>query len=116
MLASRQFVWSKPYQRRAKPTENDGNSENKREDILDPIYSEPIDIENNAVYYDTIKKSDTDKKTLEEKPPVPRSQRLPLKDRSNTNNLLVKEAQKKRSKSLSGFSSKKSLPNNERGN
>ena len=111
MLASRQFVWSKPYQRRAKPVENDGNNQR-----LTPIYSEPIDIENSEVYYDIIKKSDTNKKAVDEKPPVPRSQRLPLKDKSNTNSQLTKEEPKKRSKSLSRFSSKKSFSNNEQGN
>ena len=62
-----------------------------------------------AKIYDTIKKN------IADKPPVPRLQRMPLKDRSNTSNLNIKEMSKKRSKSLSGFSKKKIFSNNESG-
>ena len=111
MLASRQFVWSKPYKRGSRAEQNDRKSEKSDKcgtERLCPVYSDPIDIENSQIY-------DTIKKNVADKPPVPRLQRMPLKDRSNTSNLNIKEMSKKRSKSLSGFSNKKIFSNNESG-
>ena len=49
MLASRQFVWSKPYKKRSRVEENDGKREKGDKygtERLCPVYSDPIDIEN----------------------------------------------------------------------
>ena len=100
MLASTNFVWSKPYQ------------SSKRDRAVDrecSEYSEPVDIENSPIY-------DTIKDNIVDKPPVPRCPRVPFKDRTNCTNLNVKEMSKKRSKSLSGLSNKKMLSNTELGN
>ena len=108
MLASTHFVWSKPYQRSSRVDAHNRKSDQDGVGKLCPIYSDPFDIENCQIY-DTINKSIVDK------PPVPKIQRMPLKDKSNTNHSSPKSMSKKRSKSLSGFSNKKVCSNNESG-
>ena len=106
MLASRNcnpnFVWSKTYESQRKGDKNEGNSENDKVSTssLCSEYSEPVDTENNPIYA-TIRES------THNKPPVPRSSRIPLKDISNSINLNKKDVSKNRSKSLSAFINRK---------